>query len=98
MISPLPWRRRQGGRTIPKAMNAEARRLGMTGSNLTNANGLHSAQNYTTARDLAVLTRRSAHGVSRNMRPYFGIEAIKYDDSWSATTISCSAGLPGRTG
>lgn len=67
------------GKNYQKAMNAEARRLGMTGSNWVNANGLHSPQNYTTARDLAVLTmalRRDFPEYSS----YFGIEAITYDD------------------
>ena len=36
-------------------MNAEAARLGMTGSHFANPNGLHSERNYSTARDLAVL-------------------------------------------
>ena len=36
-------------------MNAEARRLGMTGSHWVNAHGLHEDDQYTTARDLAVL-------------------------------------------
>jgi D-alanyl-D-alanine carboxypeptidase len=36
-------------------MNAEAARLGMTGSHFVNANGLHSEDQYTTARDLALL-------------------------------------------
>ncbi|WP_019172290.1 D-alanyl-D-alanine carboxypeptidase family protein [Pseudaminobacter salicylatoxidans] len=38
-------------------MNAEAQRLGMTGSHFTNANGLHDPENYSTARDLALLVR-----------------------------------------
>jgi len=48
------------GGTIPAfadRMNAEARRLGMTGSHFTNPNGLHDPENYTTARDLALLVR-----------------------------------------
>ena len=36
-------------------MNAEAKRIGMTGSNFVNAHGLHDERQYTTARDLAVL-------------------------------------------
>jgi D-alanyl-D-alanine carboxypeptidase len=36
-------------------MNAEAKRLGMTGSHFVNPNGLFSPQQYTTARDLALL-------------------------------------------
>lgn len=36
-------------------MNAEAQRLGMTGSHFVNPNGLFSPEQYTTARDLALL-------------------------------------------
>ncbi len=36
-------------------MNAEAKRLGMTSSHFVNANGLHSPDQYVTARDLAIL-------------------------------------------
>ena len=67
------------GKNYLTAMNDEARRLGMTGSNWVNANGLHSAQNYTTARDLALLVM----ALRRDFPEYagfFGIEAISYDD------------------
>ena len=37
------------GPDYQKAMNAAAARLGMTGTNFTKANGLHSVKNYTTA-------------------------------------------------
>ncbi len=37
------------------AMNAEARRLGMSGTYFVNANGLHDARQVTNARDMAVL-------------------------------------------
>jgi len=38
-------------------MNHEAKLLGMTGSNFKNASGLPSKEHYTTATDLAILTR-----------------------------------------
>ena len=38
-------------------MNAKARQLGCTDTNFANASGLNSDQNYSTARDLAVITR-----------------------------------------
>jgi len=38
-------------------MNAEAGRLGMRDTHFVNAHGLHTPQQYTTARDLAILTR-----------------------------------------
>lgn len=36
-------------------MNAEARRLGMSGTNFANPHGLHEASQYTTARDIGLL-------------------------------------------
>src|SRR5690606_41114503 len=38
-------------------MNAEAARLGMTGSHFVNPHGLFSPEQYTTARDMALLAR-----------------------------------------
>ena len=37
-------------------MNLKAEQLGMTGTHFANAHGLHNAQHYTTARDMAILT------------------------------------------
>ena len=39
------------------AMNAQAKRLGMTGTHFANPHGYTNAQHYTTARDMALLTR-----------------------------------------
>lgn len=69
-----------GGKNYQTVMNLEAQRLGMTGTNWANANGLHSPQNYSTARDLAVLT----YALRREFpeyASYFNIEAIKYGDN-----------------
>jgi D-alanyl-D-alanine carboxypeptidase len=68
-----------GGKNYQKAMNDEALRLGMTESNWVNANGLHSTQNYTTARDLALLSMALRRDYPE-YASYFGIEAIQYDD------------------
>ena len=38
-----------------RRMNAEAARLGMTGTNFVNPHGLHSSRQYTTARDMGLL-------------------------------------------
>jgi D-alanyl-D-alanine carboxypeptidase len=65
------------GPDYPAAMNAAAKALGLTGTNFTNANGLHSVKNYTTARDLAVLTR-ALRTEFPQYSSYFGIEAVKY--------------------
>lgn len=45
--------------TLPKfvrRMNAEAKRIGMTNTKFANSNGLHSASQYSSARDMALLT------------------------------------------
>ena len=57
-------------------MNAEARRLGMSGSNWVNAHGWHDDNQYTTAHDMAVL----ATAIRREFPQsdgYFAIEAIQ---------------------
>jgi D-alanyl-D-alanine carboxypeptidase len=68
-----------GGTNYPDAMNAAAAKLGMTGSHFVNANGLHSAEHYTTARDLAVLAR-ALRTEFPDLSSYFRVEAIKYGD------------------
>ncbi|WP_378948176.1 D-alanyl-D-alanine carboxypeptidase family protein [Mesorhizobium sp. ANAO-SY3R2] len=56
-------------------MNAEAQRLGMTGSHWVNANGLHEPEQYTTARDLAILVRAIRLEFPQ-YASYFNIEGI----------------------
>ncbi len=62
-----------------KRMNAEAVRLGMTGTRFVNPHGLHSDEQVTTARDLAVLAL-----ALRNEFPeyahYYSIEALTADN------------------
>ena len=57
-------------------MNEESRRLGMTGSNWVNAHGLHSDDQYTTARDLALLSIALRKEFPQ-YASYFSIEAIQ---------------------
>ena len=68
-----------GGTNYPDAMNAAAARLGMTGSHFVNAHGLHSPQHYSTARDLAILTR-ALRTEFPELSSFFKVEAIKYGD------------------
>lgn len=68
-----------GGANYPDAMNAAAAKLGMTGSHFVNANGLHSPQHYSTARDLALLTRALREEFPE-FSAYFKVEAIRYGD------------------
>jgi D-alanyl-D-alanine carboxypeptidase len=56
-------------------MNAEARRLGMTGSHFVNPNGLFSPQQYTTARDLALLVTAIRKEFPQ-YAPWFRIEGL----------------------
>ena len=57
-------------------MNREARRLGMTGSNFVNPNGLHDKRQYSNARDLAILSAAVRREFPQYDR-YFQLEAIK---------------------
>jgi D-alanyl-D-alanine carboxypeptidase len=57
-------------------MNAEAARIGMSQSHFVNPNGLHSPDQYTTARDLALLVR-AIRTEFPQYAPYFSIEGIK---------------------
>src|SRR5690606_38457883 len=56
-------------------MNAEAARLGMTDSHFVNPNGLHSPEQYTTARDIALLITALCRDFPQFM-PYFSIEGL----------------------
>src|SRR5690606_35280734 len=57
-------------------MNAEARRLGMTGTHYVNPHGLHSPEQYTAARDLALLVR-AIRTEFPQYAPYFAIEGVR---------------------
>jgi D-alanyl-D-alanine carboxypeptidase len=56
-------------------MNAEARRLGMVGTHFVNPNGLYSPEQYTTARDLAVLVTALRTDFPQ-YAPWFSIEGL----------------------
>ncbi|TJW66988.1 MAG: D-alanyl-D-alanine carboxypeptidase, partial [Mesorhizobium sp.] len=56
-------------------MNAEAARLGMTGTHFVNPNGLYSPDQYTTARDLALLVM-AIRGEFPQYAPWFSIEGL----------------------
>jgi len=59
-------------------MNAEARRLGMSGTHFVNAHGLHNPNQYSTARDLGIL----AATIRREFPEYagyFSLEGIQTD-------------------
>jgi D-alanyl-D-alanine carboxypeptidase len=56
-------------------MNAEAARLGMSDSHFVNPNGLHAEDQYTTARDLALLITALRRDFPQYMS-YFSIEGL----------------------
>ena len=56
-------------------MNIEALRLGMTGSHWVNAHGLHDDDQYTTARDLAILAS-ALRSEFPHYATYFSIEGL----------------------
>nr|WP_292765623.1 D-alanyl-D-alanine carboxypeptidase family protein [Mesorhizobium sp.] len=58
-------------------MNAESKRLGMSGSNWVNAHGLHNDQQYTTARDLGLLTT-ALRDEFPQYAAYFSIEGLSF--------------------
>jgi len=60
-------------------MNTEARRLGMSGTHYANPNGLFSPDNYTTARDQALLVTAIRKEYPQYLS-YFEIEAIGIGD------------------
>ena len=57
-------------------MNTEARRLGMTGSHWANPNGLFDPDQYTTARDLALLVK-AIRTEFPQYAPYFAIQGLR---------------------
>lgn len=56
-------------------MNAESRRLGMSGSHWVNAHGLHDDEQYTTVRDMALLAVAIRREFPQNV-DYFAIEGL----------------------
>ncbi|MGU3574015.1 D-alanyl-D-alanine carboxypeptidase family protein [Brucellaceae bacterium C25G] len=62
-----------------RMMNAEAAQLGMTGSHFVNPHGLPDPQNYTTARDLAILGMALRRQFPQYAH-YFNVEALDFTD------------------
>ena len=61
-----------------RRMNAEAERLGMTGTHFASPNGLFDKDNYTTARDLAILGMEIAR-VFPEYERFFQATAVSFD-------------------
>ncbi|WP_295807989.1 D-alanyl-D-alanine carboxypeptidase family protein [uncultured Nitratireductor sp.] len=62
-----------------RRMNAAAHSLGMTGTNYVNPHGLFATQQYTTARDLALLVRAIRTEFPEHAH-YFSMEAVRTGD------------------
>jgi D-alanyl-D-alanine carboxypeptidase len=62
-----------------KLMTAKAEQLGMTHTNFANASGLPNKNQFTTARDLALLARHVAYDFPQYY-PYFSVESFTYKD------------------
>ena len=60
-------------------MNREAKRLGLTGTNLTNSSGLPDPKHYTSARDLAVLVSALIRDFPEQYR-YYSIKEYRYNN------------------
>ncbi|PLZ02027.1 peptidase [Burkholderia sp. WAC0059] len=60
-------------------MNAEAHRLGMTGTHFADVNGMPNPEHYTTAGDLAVLTDHLIHDFPEYY-PIFSVKEFTYDN------------------
>ncbi|MDI6025718.1 D-alanyl-D-alanine carboxypeptidase family protein [Corticibacterium sp. UT-5YL-CI-8] len=78
-------------------MNAEAQRLGMTGTHFANPNGLHSLDQYTTARDLALLVMAIRNEFPQ-YEPYFAIEGLQAGKATIMNYNLLVGRLPGADG
>jgi D-alanyl-D-alanine carboxypeptidase len=78
-------------------MNAEAARLGMTGSHWVNPNGLHDPNQYTTARDLAILVR-AIRTEYPQYATYFNIDGIVVGKKVLKTFNTLMGRFPGADG
>lgn len=85
-------------------MNQRARELGMNDTNFTNCTGLHSADHYTTAQDLAILLRHALSNetfrtVLTSQEFYVTPSAVHSDGFYLRSTLSealdrCETPLP----
>ncbi|SER36688.1 D-alanyl-D-alanine carboxypeptidase [Faunimonas pinastri] len=78
-------------------MNEEAQRLGMTRTHFATPNGLPDPNNYTTARDMAVLTRAIAL-MYPQYRGYFSIPSIQFGKRTIHNVNLLVERYPGATG
>lgn len=87
----------KGEKPFVARMNAEAARLGMTGTHFVNANGLHDPDQYTTARDMAVLASQIRLEFPEHAG-YFSIEALQAGKNLMPTYNVLIGRFPGADG
>jgi D-alanyl-D-alanine carboxypeptidase len=78
-------------------MNAEARRLGMTDTHFVNPHGLHSSDQYTTARDMALLAVQIRREFPQH-DIYFSLEAIRAGQALMTNYNTLIGRFPGADG
>ena len=78
-------------------MNAAAARLGMSGTHFVNPNGLFSPDQYTTARDIALLVTALRHDFPQ-YQPWFSIEGLSIGKKKIPNYNLLVGRYPGATG
>ena len=61
-------------------MNQQAQKLGMKATNFKNAAGMPDPEHYTTARDLATLTRALIHDFPEDYAKYYSMKEFRYNN------------------
>ncbi|MGI2032177.1 D-alanyl-D-alanine carboxypeptidase family protein [Rhizobium panacihumi] len=80
-----------------RRMNAQAQRLGMTGTHFASPNGLFDKDNYTTARDMAVLGMEIARAFPEYER-FFQATAVSFDGKEVKSNNLLLTRFPGTIG
>ena len=66
--------------TFAQMMNQQAQKLGMKATSFKNAAGMPDPEHYTTARDLATLTRALIHDFREDYAKYYSIKEFRYNN------------------
>ena len=66
--------------TFAQMMNQQAQKLGMKATSFKHAAGMPDPEHYTTARDLATLTRALIHDFPEDYAKYYSIKEFRYNN------------------
>ena len=66
--------------TFAQMMNQQAQKLGMKATSFKNAAGMPDPEHYTTARDLATLTRALIHDFPEDYAKYYSMKEFRYNN------------------